>query len=1299
MKGWYPATLNEADIQTQILKHLPIHAVSKTKFHFHQTNFDLNGHELMNTILFVQVPRRYMGSLAKVVVTHQESQYVNHKTSILKFYEISLEPPYRLSTMVPISLNNYRYGDITSELISSKLVKEVKRQTTQLRFFFPMNEAPFFVLQILLNSKEAFQEVTAISFSPIKFSIIEKAKKFQINAIDKKTERAKENQIRIQSLQLNKKKRKIDQDNETENESSGLTSDTNNLQINNQRIEGTFKTNSRSPGGPTNGVSNKTYQPYQFPIFIKTSYTKCHTITTDTKLSDIILHHPNSYYTHHGKILNPFTHLHSQGIKPNDTIRQHTRLRGGSITTTHQPTNTETENTPQANIHIGCLNTQSLKADLITKPLLAEFIIQSQFDFFGITETWTDTNNNLTRWTDKSLHGMYNIISDHKPNSFKSYNYNGKGTAIIYNKIWEPYIHKRHRSEGRFTGIELKRLNETILIGCIYFPANKSHVDEILILTKYVKDIISALPKNAKIILMGDWNDCNNPALDKISNNITLHSETKPNRTTPKTVLLKWLTNPFINLIDVYRNLYPNRNEYTHTCNKKSQNNEHVRTQSRIDFFLISSNLLHRTIHTTIQDNPINHPTNRLHHKLITLELTIPLNKLQIHKEYHKELITLFDYTKEENREKYNEKLQNDTRINNMIKSINQYEYHDNETTQEYLENCIDNLSTTIQDITLSTFPKSTYLRETGRFDRNPKQSNLQKQIYNTCKKLKNINREETEKLHEKWSTRTKTVQETPISEINTDDLKKNIHTMLQLHIKNKLKSNKTKSQLFFRKKIVKNIPRFLNYALERKNNFQGLYFIQKPTNNSTNNNEDKEFTSNPQKVKNIIRDYYQNLFKQDEPISLNPEWTRYFSKQTEYSEAMKTMTKSISMEELIQAKQKLGNNKAPGPDKITYEQIRHISSPRVLTILLFIFNECLNRCIFPTNANKATIILLSKLPQFNGDPNKLRPITLLTTFRKLFTRIINTRLQNIIETNNILKGNNFGFRPGKSTNNYLSILRNIIDHAKQTDNRLYIALLDIQKAYDTVPNEALRLCLNRIAVPKKIIDLIVYMQSTRTIQINTPYGPTTPFTPDRGLPQGDVISCILWNIFYDTLLHGYQISPTIQITELAYADDLIPITDNEEAMQHLLNMIHSYLSQFHMNMNANKSSIITNQPITDIETSFTLGNVPLKDIKSQNELFRILGVYITLDGNHTKTIQHATTWLDKILTKIRTKFTPGPLMRYLTNAVIIPTLEYRLQTSVVTPSQHCSINRKIRKTVRSKYKIDTTIPNSNQTA
>ena len=94
----------------------------------------------------------------------------------------------------------------------------------------------------------------------------------------------------------------------------------------------------------------------------------------------------------------------------------------------------------------------------------------------------------------------------------------------------------------------------------------------------------------------------------------------------------------------------------------------------------------------------------------------------------------------------------------------------------------------------------------------------------------------------------------------------------------------------------------------------------------------------------------------------------------------------------------------------------------------------------FPSDANRAILILLTKIPIFNGEASKLRPITLLSTIRKLFSGILNKRLQDIMETNKILTGNQFGFRTGKSTNNYLTILRLIIDDARTRDKSLYIA-------------------------------------------------------------------------------------------------------------------------------------------------------------------------------------------------------------------------------------------------------------------
>jgi hypothetical protein len=51
-----------------------------------------------------------------------------------------------------------------------------------------------------------------------------------------------------------------------------------------------------------------------------------------------------------------------------------------------------------------------------------------------------------------------------------------------------------------------------------------------------------------------------------------------------------------------------------------------------------------------------------------------------------------------------------------------------------------------------------------------------------------------------------------------------------------------------------------------------------------------------------------------------------------------------------------------------------------------------------------------------------------------------------------------------------------------------------------------------------------------------------------------DSISCILWTIFYDTLLTklrskkiGYKFNSDLQIIELAFADDLTPFAESPE--------------------------------------------------------------------------------------------------------------------------------------------------------
>ncbi len=77
---------------------------------------------------------------------------------------------------------------------------------------------------------------------------------------------------------------------------------------------------------------------------------------------------------------------------------------------------------------------------------------------------------------------------------------------------------------------------------------------------------------------------------------------------------------------------------------------------------------------------------------------------------------------------------------------------------------------------------------------------------------------------------------------------------------------------------------------------------------------------------------------------------------------------------------------------------------------------------------------------------------------------------------------------------------------------------LDGQKAYDSVPFKSIIQALKRIKVPEIFIKNVIKILQ-RNVYSETPAGKTNILNAQRGLPQGDPMSPILWNIFYDELL------------------------------------------------------------------------------------------------------------------------------------------------------------------------------------
>lgn len=89
-------------------------------------------------------------------------------------------------------------------------------------------------------------------------------------------------------------------------------------------------------------------------------------------------------------------------------------------------------------------------------------------------------------------------------------------------------------------------------------------------------------------------------------------------------------------------------------------------------------------------------------------------------------------------------------------------------------------------------------------------------------------------------------------------------------------------------------------------------------------------------------------------------------------------------------------NGKAPGTDGIPYEIYKY-GTPTMVKILTSIMNKCMTQKIVPDEwkIGKIWMIFKSGNPY---EPENYRPITLLNTSYKIYTKILYNRLRAVVE-------------------------------------------------------------------------------------------------------------------------------------------------------------------------------------------------------------------------------------------------------------------------------------------------------------
>ena len=168
----------------------------------------------------------------------------------------------------------------------------------------------------------------------------------------------------------------------------------------------------------------------------------------------------------------------------------------------------------------------------------------------------------------------------------------------------------------------------------------------------------------------------------------------------------------------------------------------------------------------------------------------------------------------------------------------------------------------------------------------------------------------------------------------------------------------------------------------------------------------------------------------------MNNFWKEIYRPKGQFTQQMLPVMNEITREEWNRILLDLSHKSAPGPSGISYRIIKKLPN-EFNELIVALINCCFSFSIMPTQWKASHIIPIPKPQKFAYDITNTRPIALLDTFRKVFTKIMTQRLGGLLKAHSVLKGLNFCGLKGEGTSTPLHIINGLLEDAKEQKKEL----------------------------------------------------------------------------------------------------------------------------------------------------------------------------------------------------------------------------------------------------------------------
>ena len=276
------------------------------------------------------------------------------------------------------------------------------------------------------------------------------------------------------------------------------------------------------------------------------------------------------------------------------------------------------------------------------------------------------------------------------------------------------------------------------------------------------------------------------------------------------------------------------------------------------------------------------------------------------------------------------------------------------------------------------------------------------------------------------------------------------------------------------------------------------------------------------------------------------------------------------SDDEILEALGKMKSGKAGGKNGILPEMLKCCGA-NLLERLVELFGSVWREGAVPQEWKDALVVPIPKKGDLSLCDN-WRGISLLDVGGKLFAKVVQQRLQSVAEK--VLPETQCGFRSGRGCTDMIFCARQLMEKAIEHNTKLFLLFIDLKKAYDSVPREALWCVLRKYGVPPSMLNVVRSLHDGMLAEVTVDGRVAPEFEVRNGLRQGCVIAPTLFNLYFALVVEQWRTKCrefgvdvlykcggklvgertrkplNIRVTELLFADDAVAIGTDRESME-----------------------------------------------------------------------------------------------------------------------------------------------------